>query len=52
MSSQLVSLLPVPPLTDNVFVFNQDHFLEIRDHQEKLVSCLNSWLETAALMDP
>ena len=39
MSSQLASIVPLPPLTDDEFVFNQAHFVDIREHQEKLVSC-------------
>ena len=39
MSSQLVSIVPAAPLTDDVFPFNQDHFIKIREYQQKLVSC-------------
>ena len=39
MSSQLVSIVPTGPLTDQVFPFNQEQFLQIRKYQEKLVSC-------------
>ncbi|KAF9461486.1 hypothetical protein BDZ94DRAFT_1310503 [Collybia nuda] len=35
MSSHLVSLVPVAPLTDEVFSFNSKAILEIRDYQER-----------------
>ena len=39
MSSQLVSIVPGAPLTDDVFPFNKDPFIKIQDYQKKLVSC-------------
>ncbi|KAF8800318.1 hypothetical protein BYT27DRAFT_7262967 [Phlegmacium glaucopus] len=42
MSSQLVTLVPHAPLTDEVFPFNQEHFLDIREHQEKDLKFLSS----------
>ena len=38
MSSQLASIVPIVPLTDEVFPFNQDAFIQIRKYQEKSVS--------------
>ena len=43
MSSQLVSIVPGAPLTDETFPFNRDAFIEIRTYQEKLVSCFYFW---------
>ncbi|KAF8800385.1 hypothetical protein BYT27DRAFT_7263027 [Phlegmacium glaucopus] len=42
MSSQLATIVPHAPLTDEVFPFNQAHFLDIREHQEKDLSYLSS----------
>ena len=42
MSSQLVSIVPGAPLTDETFPFNRDAFIEIRTYQEKLVSSFHS----------
>ena len=44
MSSRLSSIVPPAPLTDEVFPFNRDAFIQIRNYQEKLVSCF--YLET------
>ena len=38
MSSQLASIVPLAPLTDDVFPFNKDAFTEIRRYQQELVS--------------
>jgi len=42
MSSQLASISPLPPLTDDVFIFNQLHFVDIREHQEQDLKFLSS----------
>ena len=48
MSSTLLSIIPSGALTDDVFAFNQQQFLDIRNAQQKLVlSCLS--LETQPL---
>ena len=38
MSDKLVSIVPCPPLSDEVFPFNQPAFVEIVRYQEELVS--------------
>ena len=40
MTSQAASIIPGAPLTDETFPFNRDAFIQIRNYQEKLVSCL------------
>ncbi|KIK03164.1 hypothetical protein K443DRAFT_677009 [Laccaria amethystina LaAM-08-1] len=42
MSSQLVSIVPVAPLTDDVFPFNQAAFLKIRAYQQEDLGFLSS----------
>ena len=44
MSDKLVSIVPCPPLSDEVFPFNQPAFVEIVRYQEELVSY--SYLKT------
>ena len=40
-----VSIIPGPPLTDEVFPFNKEAFIQIRNYQEKLV-VFCSYLQT------
>ncbi|KAF8800375.1 hypothetical protein BYT27DRAFT_7217068 [Phlegmacium glaucopus] len=47
MSSQLISIVPIAPLTDEVFSFNQEHFISIRKVQEKL-SKEQSWYDLSS----
>jgi hypothetical protein len=47
MSSQLASIVPSGPLTDSVFPFNKDAFIEIRRYQEQDLAFLSSPLVAA-----
>ena len=47
--SKLASIVPCPPLNDEVFPFNQPAFVEIIRYQEELV--YYSYLKTHALTD-
>ncbi|KIK08763.1 hypothetical protein K443DRAFT_672282 [Laccaria amethystina LaAM-08-1] len=42
MSPQLVSIVPAAPLTDDVFPFNQDAFIKIREYQQKDLAFLDT----------
>lgn len=42
MSSQLASIVPCAPLTDQVFPFNQQQFLDIRSYQDSDLGFLSS----------
>jgi hypothetical protein len=42
MSSQLVSIVPAAPLTDDVFPFNRDAFIQIQNYQKKDLAFLSS----------
>lgn len=51
MSYKLASIIPCPPLNDEVFPFNQSAFVEIIRYQEELVSYSHLPVKTHVLTD-